>query len=190
MVLFNYLIKRIGNSLSQRFSRSFRCYGEPYFIHRKVIFLIKGEKAVNISEKVYIGANTIISVRDHNFPNAYNESFLSIGEKTYIGENNNIRASGGKITIGQNCLISQNVTIVTTNHKIKKGINIKEQEWSKENNFILINDDVWIGAGSVILPGITIGKGAVIAAGSIVTKDVEENAIVAGNPAKLLRYRV
>tara|TARA_B110000046_G_C13025697_1_gene413925 strand:+ start:3413 stop:3871 length:459 start_codon:yes stop_codon:yes gene_type:complete len=147
------------------------------------------ENAINIGSQVYIGANTIISVRNHDFPKAYSESFLSIGAKTYIGENNNIRASGGKITIGKNCLISQNVTIVTTNHNIKLGQLINEQAWSKDNNFIIINDDVWIGANSVILPGVTIGKGAVIAAGSIVTKDVEENAIVLGNPAKLLRYR-
>jgi len=89
------LIKKIGNSLSQRFSRSFRCYGEPYFIHRKVIYMVKNEKAINIGNQVYIGANTVISIRDHNFPNAYNKSFLSIGDKTYIGESNNIRASGG-----------------------------------------------------------------------------------------------
>ena len=66
----------------------------------------------------------------------------------------------------------------------------KKKGSTTHNNFIIINYDVWIGASSVILPDITIGKGAVIAAGSIVTKDVQENSIVAGNPAKLLRYRV
>jgi acetyltransferase-like isoleucine patch superfamily enzyme len=147
------------------------------------------ENAINISGQVYIGANTIISVRNHDFPKAYSESFLSIGTKTYIGKNNNIRASGGEIKIGENCSISQNVTIVATNHNIKLGQLIKQQGSSRDNNFIIINDDVWIGANSVILPGGTIGKGAVIAAGSIVTKDVEENAIVLGNPAELLRYR-
>lgn len=58
-----------------------------------------------------------------------------------------------------------------------------------ENNFIDIGDDVWIGCGSVILPGVKIGTGAVIAAGSVVNKDVPEYAIVAGNPMKILRFR-
>lgn len=183
------LMKRVYNSISFRLSQSFRSYGENYFIHRKVIYLVKNESAINILEGVYIGANTVISVRDDNSLEAFKKSFLSIGEHTYIGENNNIRASGGIVKIGSNCLISQNVTIVVTNHNIRKGKLINIQGWSESNNFITIHDDVWIGANSVVLPGITIGAGAVVAAGSIVTKDVEENAIVAGNPARLIRFR-
>ncbi len=54
---------------------------------------------------------------------------------------------------------------------------------------IIIEDDVWIGTGVIVLAGVTIGKGAVVAAGSIVTRNVPENAIVAGNPAKIKKYR-
>ena len=54
---------------------------------------------------------------------------------------------------------------------------------------IVINDDVWIGAGSIILAGVTIGKGAIIAAGAVVNKDVPEYSIVGGVPAKVLKYR-
>ena len=70
-------------------------------------------------------------------------------------------------------------------------ININDNDVNDNNDdtIITIHDDVWIGANSVVLPGITIGAGAVVAAGSIVTKDVEENAIVAGNPARLIRFR-
>ena len=53
---------------------------------------------------------------------------------------------------------------------------------------VLIGDNVWIGGSSVILGGVTIGNNAVIAAGSVVTKDVEENAVVGGNPAKFIKY--
>lgn len=114
---------------------------------------------------------------------------LIVGNYTYIGEYNNIRAAGGDILIGDNCLISQHVTIVCTNHMCAKKLLINQQQWTSDRNYVLIEDDVWVGANSVILPGVTIHKGAVVAAGSIVTKDVPEYAIVGGNPAKILKYR-
>lgn len=159
------------------------------YIHRKSILRYKDRKSIEFGKNVYIGAFTVIVVLDDQSTDAYNKSFLSIGPKTYIGEGNNIRASGGQIRIGANCLISQHVTIVASNHNTKLGQPILDQGWSKDNNFIVINDDVWIGAGSILLPGVIIGAGAVIAAGSIVTKDVDEYAIVAGNPARFIRYR-
>lgn len=120
----------------------------------------------------------------------YLSSRIIIGDNTYIGEYNNIRAANGEIIIGDSCLISQHITMVTTNHNISKSKKIIEQGWNVNRNRIEIGNDVWIGANSVILPGVTIHKGAVVAAGSIVTKDVPEYAIVAGNPAKILKYRV
>lgn len=67
------------------------------------------------------------------------------------------------------------------------GGQINEQGWIAKP--VIICDDVWVGANSVILPGITIGKGAVVGAGSVVTKDVPAYAIVMGNPAKIKKYR-
>jgi len=158
-------------------------------IHRFSILRYKDRKSMVLSDRVTIGAFSVLIVQDDVSPNAYKGSYLSIGTGTYIGEGNNIRAAGGQIRIGANCLISQYVTIVASNHNIKSDQLIIKQGWSKENNFVVINDDVWIGAGSIVLPGITIGTGAVIAAGSVVTKNVEEYAIVAGNPAKFIKYR-
>ena len=112
---------------------------------------------------------------------------LVVGAGTYIGEFNNIRAAGGNITIGKNCLVSQHVTMVSSNHSINTGSLIKSQKWLSQD--IEIGDDVWIGANTVILPGIKIGHGAVIGAGSIVTHDVPEYTIVAGNPAKIIKKR-
>lgn len=135
-----------------------------------------------------IGAFTVLYVG--NDPrNKEQETHLKIGDNTYIGELNNIRTGGGVITIGNNCSISQHITIVASNHLIKKGKLIREQPWSTDDNFVNIGNDVWIGANSVILPGVTINNGAVIGAGSVVTKDVPENAVVAGNPARVLKYR-
>lgn len=116
-------------------------------------------------------------------------SSLEIGNNTYIGEYNNIRAAGGRIVIGDNCLISQHVSIVASNHQIKKDYLICEQGWDESRIDVIIENDVWVGANAVILPGITVHKGAVVAAGSIVTKNVPEYAIVAGNPARIIKYR-
>jgi acetyltransferase-like isoleucine patch superfamily enzyme len=114
---------------------------------------------------------------------------LEIGDSTYIGQFTNIRASGGEIRIGVKCMISQFVTIVASNHSTALGRPMVEQPWSMDKTGVSIGDDVWIGAGSCILPGVTIGNGAVIAANSVVTCNVESNAIVAGSPARVLRYR-
>lgn len=117
-------------------------------------------------------------------------SSLIIGDNTYIGEYNNIRAAGGSIIIGNHCLISQHVSIVASNHGINRNQLIVEQGWPENKKDVVIEDDVWIGANTVVLPGVTIHKGAVIGAGSIVTKDIPEYAIVAGNPAKIIKYRI
>jgi acetyltransferase-like isoleucine patch superfamily enzyme len=112
-----------------------------------------------------------------------------LGPYSTIGEQNNIRAAGGSIIIGSHCRISQQVSIISSDHGIKKSALIREQGWFSKGD-IVIGDDVWIGCSSQILAGIRIGKGAVIAAGSLVNKDVPEYAIVAGVPAKVIKYRI
>lgn len=160
------------------------------YIHKSAIIRVNSYDNITLGANSSIGAFSIIIVsNDRISKNSFKNSNLSIGSHTYIGEGNNIRAAGGNIIIGNDCLISQYVTIVASNHDIKKEIPIREQAWSTKNNFVIINDDVWIGAGSIILPGVNIGKGAVIAAGSVVTKSIPDYAIVAGNPAKVLKYR-
>lgn len=134
-----------------------------------------------IGSNVYIGAYTVIFVNG--------DDKLVIGENTYIGEQNNIRAAGGTIRIGKNCLISQQVSIIGADHNYKKGINIQDQPLKKENNGVEIGDDVWIGCSVQIMAGVKIGNGAVIAAGSVVTKDVEANTVIAGVPAKFIKHR-
>lgn len=130
-----------------------------------------------------------VIVANNDKSNTLNNSGIIIGKNTYIGEFNNIRAGGGKIVIGNNCLISQHITIVASNHSIVKSKLICEQPWSVNKNFVIIKDDVWIGANAVIMPGVTIGTGAIIGAGSIVTMDIPEYAIAVGNPAKVNKYR-
>jgi acetyltransferase-like isoleucine patch superfamily enzyme len=123
---------------------------------------------------------------------------IKIGNYCYIGEGTRIW-SAEKITIGDRVLIAHNVNITDTNsHEIdasERHISFKELiENGKHPNYptvqtkpIIIEDDVWIGFNSIILKGVTIGKGAIIAAGSVVTKDILPYSIVAGNPAQIIK---
>lgn len=167
----------VNGSLSDKYGCS---------IHRTVKINYDSLDHFELSKGVSIGAYSIIVLE--NYPGE-NNSHLQIGEDTYIGELNNLRPGGGSIKIGKKCLISQGVSLIVTNHYYKKDKYIKDQEWSKEKNFIIIEDDVWIGCNSVILPGVKLGKGSIIAAGSVVAKSVERYSIVAGNPAKVIKER-
>jgi acetyltransferase-like isoleucine patch superfamily enzyme len=113
---------------------------------------------------------------------------IFVGEDSYMNGGQLRASKNAKIIIGDNCLISYNVHIRTDMHNYKERYKlILEQGHSEES--IVIQDDVWIGYGAQIMSGVSIGKGAIIAAGSIVTKDVPEYAIVAGVPARIIKYR-
>lgn len=106
-----------------------------------------------------------------------------IGDHTRIGLHNTII---GPATIGSHVNLAQGITITALNHNFddsekridQQGISTKE---------VVLEDDIWVGANAVILPGVTIGKHAVVAAGAIVTKDVPPHSLVAGVPAKVIR---
>ena len=93
----------------------------------------------------------------------------------------------GEIQIGDNVQIGPKTVIWGRDHGISKGELIRNQPHVKKP--IVIGNDVWIGANVTVLKGVNIGDGAVIGAGSIVTKDIPEYAIAVGNPAKVIRYR-
>jgi len=112
--------------------------------------------------------------------------FIIIGDNTVINYNCIMHALGG-ITIGQNVLLSPNVHIYAQNHQFKKDKLIRNQKNVPKS--IVIEEDVWIGANSIILGGVIIHKGAVIGAGSVVTKDIPSYEIWAGNTAKKIGKR-
>ncbi len=121
---------------------------------------------------------------------------LRQAERIYIGEHclinhNNVLQAGkttGKIIIGNYVMTGPNVMMFAFNHGTDlNGLPMIEQEY--KDGGIIIEDDVWIGAGSIILAGVRIGKGAVIASNAVVNKNVPENAIAGGVPAKILKYR-
>ncbi len=88
------------------------------------------------------------------------------------------------IYIGNNVLIAPNVTIATATHPIHPEL---RRQTAQYNLPVHIGDNVWIGAGSVILPGVTIGENSVIGAGSVVTRDIPANVVAVGNPCRVLR---
>ncbi|MCL1810816.1 MAG: sugar O-acetyltransferase [Methanomassiliicoccaceae archaeon] len=90
----------------------------------------------------------------------------------------------GEIFIGDNTLIGPGVKIVTAKHSLEAE---KRKDWSVSCSPVKIEEDVWIGAGAIVLPGVTIGARSVIGAGSVVTKDVPADVVAVGNPAKVVR---
>jgi len=114
-------------------------------------------------------------------------SLLEIGEGTYVGEFANLRTAGTRISIGAYCLLAQNVTIVGSNHGIRAGSRIVDQPW--EGTGVVIGDDVWLAANTIVVAGARIGSGAVIAANSVVRGEVPANAIMAGSPARQVGER-
>jgi acetyltransferase-like isoleucine patch superfamily enzyme len=112
---------------------------------------------------------------------------IVIGNNVYIGEYS-IITSNEEIEIGDNVLISPHNDIVDFNHIYHDpGTSINRQGYVARK--IKIEEDVWIGSGSKILMGVTIGKGAVLGAGSVITKDVPSYHVVAGNPARTIKLR-
>jgi len=106
-----------------------------------------------------------------------------IGDRTRIGLGNTLI---GPISIGNDIMFAQNIVLSGLNHGFE-DINTPISLQKTSTKLIIVEDEVWIGANSVIVAGVTIGKHAVVAAGSVVTKDVSPYTIVAGNPAKPLK---
>ena len=123
---------------------------------------------------------------------------ISIGKNCYLGHDSNIW-SGENVTIGNDVLISHGVNIMDTNgHEI--DFNLRADGYINSLVYgssylqgriitspVIIEDNVWIGFNSIIMKGVTIGKGAIVSAGSVVTKDIPSLTMVGGNPAKFLK---
>ena len=153
----------------------------------------------HISDNVKVGKNCMVH------KNVMIGSNVEIGDCTYISSNTTIDSN---VKIGKYCSIARNVFIApgvhksnyVTTHPIlfnpywRRKLNIKEndkydKQIGKEDETTYIGNDVWIALNVIIMRGVTIGDGAIIGAGSIVTKDVEPYSIVVGNPAKHIKYR-
>lgn len=148
--------------------------------------LLMNKKNIEIGNDFTFGRGTVFWAPNN----------MRIGNNVYIGKYCTIQAD---IEMGNNIVMGNNVGLIGKyDHDYSKvGVNIKDAPWIGDENYdfkgngqkIYIGDDVWIGFGAIIFTGITIGRGAIIAAGSLVTKNVPAYSIVAGNPAKIKGYR-
>lgn len=119
---------------------------------------------------------------------------VSCGSNVSFGENNLFLTSKAKVYIGDNVMFGPGVTVITGDHRMdavgKPMIAITDAEKLPQNDQdIIIEGDNWIGANATILKGVTIGEGAVVAAGAVVVRDVEPYSIVGGVPARVIRNR-
>jgi maltose O-acetyltransferase len=119
-------------------------------------------------------------------------AYFGAGSELEIGHNSGIGVDCrvyGPVVIGDNVMMGPEVIILTDNHKFDRLDIPMCQQGHLESETVVIDDDVWIGTRVIILPGVKIGKGAIVGAGAVVTRDVPEYTIVGGNPAKFIRAR-
>lgn len=158
-------------------------------------WLFKDLKINNISYHPTVsGINNISSNSNLRVPkNCFFSGEINFGKYNTIGENCFFR---GNITIGNYCQFGSYVSLHSRNHPMNylstyqgKFLFSGELKNLRTEKPIILKNDVWIGHSAIILSGVTIGNGAVIGAGAIVTKDVPDFAIVVGSPAKIISYR-
>jgi acetyltransferase-like isoleucine patch superfamily enzyme len=134
-------------------------------VNKSTPFMLHYTSRINVPQKIFIkdSVNTMSVYRCFASSNC-----------CYMNATNGIE-------IGENVLFASGVKIISANH------DLIDREKHINSNPIIIKDNVWLGANVIVLPGVIIGKNSIIGAGSVVTKNVEENSIFAGNPAKKIK---
>ena len=141
---------------------------------------------LDLAEGVHVREGTVLAFGDR----ASGFGKISVGANSWIGQYNNLRASAdADIVIGSGCLISQFCTLVGSQHAHAAGTAIREQGEDAGERGIVLGDDVWLGAGVVVTPGVRIGDGAVIGANAVLTHTVPAGEIWAGVPARRIGVR-
>ncbi len=152
------------------------------FVHSGVV--LHGTENLRIGRGAHVSKGTVLATGDPL--NGFGT--LSIGERTYVGEYNNLRASKeGDVLVGDDCLIAQFCTLVGANHDTRRGVVMAQVPAIGQG--VRISNGVWLGAGVAIMPGVIIGDGAVVGANAVVTKDVPAYEIHGGVPARKIGER-
>lgn len=188
-ILYRPFFKKVGGSL---------------FIGKKVKILF-GKKiilgrTVFIGDFVEINALSKLGIKIGNNVSILRNSIIectgvirNLGEELIIGDNVGIAQNcfiqvRGKVTIGNNVIFGPGVSVYSENHNYS-NLEVPISQQGENRKGVIIGDGVWLGAGSTILDGVNIGSNSIVAAGSVVTKDVPPFTIAGGVPAKILKYR-
>jgi acetyltransferase-like isoleucine patch superfamily enzyme len=173
-------VAAIENGVRIRFADHVRL-GRNVYIDQGV-YLHACPQGISIGDDTFVMHGAVLHVYNfRDLPHAY----IRIGRKSLIGEYNVLRGQGG-VTIGDRVYFGPLVQVLAVNHVYSDPTRpMIEQGITAEG--IIIEDDVWVGAGAVITDGVTIGKGAVVAAGAVVTQNVPPHTVVGGVPARLLK---
>ena len=142
--------------------------------------------AIEIGRDVHVFAYAEIIV----FPKTTHSSVrarLELGDGAILAAGVNIRAAGGVIRIGAGSGIGQHSVVVGANHQATLGVPFFHSPWDETRTGVTVGTNVWVGANCVLLPGVTIGDNSLIAAGSVVSRDVPPNEIWGGVPARKLK---
>lgn len=166
------LKRKLFKVIKQSYIRSIKLRGKI-----NTWFLSRGFKSIGHSSTIYPGSS---------FSDAKD---ISIGHHVFIHSGAHFYTAGSEISIGNYVLIGPNCSLTAANRDYS--------DWTRPMYFgadyvkkpVRIEDDVWLGGKVIVTPGVTISRGAVVAAGSVVTKDVPPYAIVGGVPAKLIKFR-
>lgn len=174
----------VGRQASVRYAHQLIA-GKDLIIEDNAEINCLSEQNIVLGNRVTIGKHAII--RPSNIYGGAIGAGLKVGDHSNIGPFAYIGCSGF-ISIGNNVMISPRVSIYAENHVFDNPeILMKEQGVTQAP--VIIEDDCWIASNSIILAGVTIGKGSVIAAGSVVTKDIPPYSVAAGVPAKVIKQR-
>jgi acetyltransferase-like isoleucine patch superfamily enzyme len=134
---------------------------------------------ISLGKNVYVGHQAILK--------GYHQSQLAIGDETWIGQQCFLHSAGG-LTIGARVGVGPGVKILTSQHRdVGRDTPVLFSPLTMAP--VVVQDDADLGLGAILLPGVTVGRGAVVGAGAVVTRDVPEYAVVAGSPARILRHR-
>ncbi len=151
--------------------------------NRIVVSPLKKHELGSYGADISIGSRTTMTYKN-----------VHMGNSVYVGPNCEFLSTRAKIIIGDHVIFGPNVKIITGDHRIdvlgKYISDVSDEDKKDENDQdVVFEGDNWIGANAIILKGSRIGFGAVIAAGTVVNKDVPDYAIVGGIPGKVLRFR-
>jgi acetyltransferase-like isoleucine patch superfamily enzyme len=169
-----YYLKKLGQRAFNKFYKNYKV---------KELYKYKNEKELLISRLHSVGFGLKLNGRLHyiSSPNK-----VILGNNVHIGDNCYLKTEGG-LTIGHNCHISRNLTLYTVNHDYNgAGLPYDSNEIFKP---VVIGDNVWVGMNVSIMPGISIGEGAIIALGTIVNRDVKPYEVVGPALIQTIKYR-